>query len=26
VDHLLSLRFLFQPLGDLETGRGRGAA
>jgi len=22
VDHLLSLRFLFQPLGDLETGRG----
>ena len=26
VDHLLSLRFLFQPLGDLETGEGRSAA
>ena len=26
VDHLLSLRFLFQPLGDLETGGGRSAA
>jgi CheY-like chemotaxis protein len=26
VDHLLSLRFLFQPLGDLKTGEGRSAA
>jgi two-component system, sensor histidine kinase and response regulator len=26
VDHLLSLRFLFQPLRDLETGEGRSAA
>ena len=26
VDHLLSLRFLFQPLGNLKTGEGRGAA
>jgi CheY-like chemotaxis protein len=26
VDHLLTLRLLFQPLGNLETGKSRGAA